>query len=172
MKKWRWRSLISWDFGAGVIAGAGMFVAAGWQPATFRTGGTGIFVTEAVTGAAILAVVLASLTILATFTTEEYLVVLDHAPSGVAGAFYQYKIVAVISAAALLLGLAGSVVSLLPIGDQLFEQLYLAITAGLTVWAVVGAVQLVFLTAFHGIERAHLELILHQKKAEARKRVS
>lgn len=171
MKKWRWRSLIGWDSGAGVIAAVGMFVAVGWQAATFRTGGTGIFVTEAVTGAAILAVVLASLTILATFTTEEYLVVLDHAPSGVAGAFYQYEIVAVISAALLLLGLAGSVLFLLPI-NALFAQLYLAITAGLTVWAVVGAVQLVFLTAFHGIERAHLELILHEKKAEARKRVS
>jgi hypothetical protein len=172
MKRWQWRSLIDWDSGAGAIAAIGMLGLARSQPAVFHTAGAGIFSTEAVIAAAILAVVLATLTIIATFLTEEYLIVLDHAPTGVAGAFFPYRVIAVISTMALLMALVGSIVWLLPGGIETLAQLYLAITTGLTVWSVVGAVQLVFLTADHGIERANLELILHQKKSEARKRVS
>jgi uncharacterized membrane protein len=65
-----------------------------------------------------------------------------------------YASVAVVAAFAVCISLIGA--SLSPAFPSWLDALVLASAIGSTVWAVVGTVQLVFLTIFHGVQRASL----------------
>lgn len=142
---------VSWDTVGGLFAFVIALLLILHQK-QIRQQAIGIFLVQGALGIAILAVVLAALSILVAFMGDEYLVILDSTPGGVKGATLPYRFVAVVSCGLTLLSFAGAISwSLLP---DWVGSVALSAACGLSVCAVVGTGQLVFITAFHGERRA------------------
>lgn len=160
---WPWLKdlFISADFFAGLVAGI-VSIATIVLSDELEKAAIEALLIEAGLGVAILAVALTALAILVSFLGDEYLVVLERGDRGVSGAFFPYKAVAVISGIASLAAFASAflwALSPLPIKAGLFATATL-----MTVWALVGTVQLVFITSNHGTDRA--ELMREMRDAE------
>jgi hypothetical protein len=141
------------DFYAGIVSFLVVLVVALLSD-SMRSAQQPVLFAAAALGAAFLGVALTALAIIATFLDDHYRAVLKSAPGGVRDAFMPYAIVAAIAAIAVCSGLIGA--SLSPALPSQLNAVFLAVTVGSTVWAVVGTVQLVFLTVFHGVQRARL----------------
>jgi hypothetical protein len=145
-KKWneRWRYIVlSVDCGAGLLVGAVTYLASSKRP-TLRQPhlldvSTGISV-------AVLAVVIASMAILAAmFLNDDYRLIVKEALGDARRAFEPYKVVAIVSGADAFASVAG--LFIWPIAPGWTLSLVLAISLGLATWSVMGAVQLVGITA-------------------------
>lgn len=162
----RWRhTFISADFICACVAALAVGLGAGLS-GSLRESGVTILLFEGALGVAVLAVVLAALAILVAFLGEEYVALLQGTPLGVDGAIRPYSTIARVSAFATGSGLAGAFVwSLSPWWVQ---ASVLACSTGFMVWALVGTVQLVGITAWHGRMRARM-LEIKQAAREAMK---
>ena len=119
-------------------------------------------------GIAVLAVVLAALSILVAFLSEDYAKILAAVKPGVSGAIRPYAQTALVSGLTTLVSVTG--LFFWPIAPPWGRALILAAALGLTVWAVVGTVELVGITAKHGRLRARLPEIedaYHDAKRKA-----
>lgn len=103
---------------------------------------------------AVLAVVLAALSILVAFLSEDYAQLLAATRQGVAGAIRPYVETAVVSCATAVVSVFGLLVW--PIAPPWGRSALLASALGLAVWTTVGTVELVAITAKHGRLRARL----------------
>lgn len=143
---------VSLDAILGLAAAVGTWFAARYS-GSLRLQGQGVLLVEAGLGLAVLAVVLTALSILVAFLGEEYVLVLRKVGGGVAGAVRPYKVVSVISGTTAVVSLLGALAwDLWPT----LQPLFLAAGTALTVWSVVGTIQLVHLTAIHGGYRARI----------------
>jgi hypothetical protein len=148
----------------GVILAALLFIStddmsAGGKTALIATGGMAI---------GLLGVVLAAMTLLATNLDPLYRRVLDNAPGGYRGAMFPFKLVAVLAGLAILLALVGTFTWKAG-SDQSHAAISLA-TFGAATWAVVGTVHLLFLTSWHGEQRARLLDVVQTARRQARAR--
>lgn len=148
-----------WDFrAAGTTTLLVLFVAS--ASSSVRAQATTIFLAEAALGIALLAVALTALAILVGLMGEEYLLILNRVPGGVQGALLPYRVVAFVSGLTPLLALTSLLLWGLEVNLPLpgwFRQAFaLAVTTGLSVWAIIGTIQLVGVTADHGEDRASL----------------
>jgi hypothetical protein len=145
-KSWdeRWRYIvISVDCAAGILVGAATYIASSKRPGLRQPHlldvSTGISV-------AVLAVVIASMAILAAmFLNDDYRLVVKEALGDARRAFEPYQVVAIISGADAFVSVAGLFVW--PIAPGWAQSMLLALSLGLTTWAVMGTVQLVGITA-------------------------
>jgi hypothetical protein len=142
----RWKYILkSPDCIVGVCVGLAVFFASSARPglrqAHLLDVGAGINV-------AVLAVVIASLAIVATFMDEEYRLVLKTAFGSIRRAYEPYEVVAAISGAAAFVSVAGLFVW--PIAPGWAQSLVLSLSLGLSAWSVIGTVQLVRITATQG----------------------
>lgn len=147
------------DFVAGVLAFFVSFWAA-TRSAPLRESAVSIFIAEGAIAVALLAVALTALAILVGLLGPEYVLILENVQGKVKLALLPYQVVAVVSSLTILLSF-GAAVALkveapLPVDVVMTQALALGVSVGLTVWGIVGTVQLVNLTAFHGVQRARL----------------
>jgi len=103
---------------------------------------------------AVLAVVLAALSILVAFLNEDYAQLLAATKRGVAGAIRPYVETAIVSGVSAVVSAFGLFVW--PIAPPWARVTLLASGLGLAVWTTVGTVELVAITARHGRLRARL----------------
>ncbi len=152
VKKYGRRTFMSGDFGLGVVAALGFGVASGLD-ATLRGRGNDLLIAELGLGIAVVAVVLAALAILVAMLDEMYLRILEYA-GGVRAAVMPYRTVAVAAAWTSLVAAVGLFV--FDVVPWWARSGLLALASGLAVWSLYGTVQLVGLTAKHGIWRGDL----------------
>jgi len=155
------------DFWAGALTGLLAAIAVS-ESTELRSKAVEALLVEGGLGVAILAVVLGALAILVSFLGEEYLVVLERTPGGAAGAFLPYKIVAVVAGFSTLACFISAFTWSLCPGWLQAAGLGLATFA--SVWALVGTVQLVFITADHGMDRFDLMREMRQAAVRIRQR--
>jgi hypothetical protein len=163
---WRNTFLRPWDFRLALITFVLVFVLAG-KNAKLRASPHLLDVSIGL-GIAVLAVVLAALSILVAFLTEDYAQILASAKPGVSGAIRPYAETALVSGLTTVVSVAG--LFFWPIAPAWGRALTLAVALGFTVWAVVGTVELVGITANHGRLRARLPEIedaYHEAKRKA-----
>jgi tetratricopeptide (TPR) repeat protein len=147
--------IVSWDLLFGILLGAGMGF---WAKAK-----SGILAEEStvlltVSGAAVglLAATLATMALLMGFLSGFYKLVVEK--EGVRSFFRPFKIVASVSAGAIIAGLAGALDS--GPGPRTLQPILFGIAVALFVWAVVGVVQLVRIFIEHGYEQQKLNAIM------------
>jgi uncharacterized membrane protein len=148
----RWRFIVvSWDLAIGVGVALAVFFASSSRPKLRQPHlldvGAGISV-------AVLAVVIASLAIVATFMDEEYRLFIKTVLGSARRAYEPYEVVAAVAGAAALVSVAGLFVW--PIARGWVQSLLMALSLGPTAWAVVGTVQLVRITAMQGYHRSRV----------------
>jgi hypothetical protein len=119
---------------------------------------------------AVLAVVLAALSILVAFLNEDYAQLLAGTKRGVAGAIRPYVETAIISGITAVVSAFG--LFIWPIAPPWGRVALLASALGLAVWTTVGTVELVAITARHGRLRARLPEIDATYKDAKRKKAS
>jgi hypothetical protein len=116
---------------------------------------------------AFLAIVLTCLAIVVTFFDEQYRLLLQKLPSGVRGAFMPYVSVACVAAAATCAALIGAAVW--PALSQSLQVLMLLLTTWLSIWTILGTLDLVRLAVFHGMKRAELLEIISEASGRLRR---
>jgi hypothetical protein len=169
MKRYGRSTFLAWDF----IVGFGAFdlvcVVAGTQ-ASVRQSGVTVLFAEMALGAALLAVVLGALAILVTFFDEHYRQVLAAADNGMRGAMLPYQTVATVAGLATLTSLGTAVIW--PALPWWAQTALWGVATWFVVWALVGTVQIVNITAFHGDQRGRLLEAISQARGilEHRKR--
>lgn len=134
---------------AGVLAGI-----AGHSVHGLLAHATNVVYAEIALAAAILAVVLTALSVLVAFLGDEFVAFLRTSGIGVEGAMRPYKVTAVISSLGVVVGLGTAIAW--SVADPWTRDVLFATSTGLTVWAVVGTAQLIFLTAWFGQLRARI----------------
>ena len=120
----------------------------------------------AAVGIAILTVALALYAVLASFLSEDrYAQLLKETRLGVEGAFRPYGEIAAVSG--LTTGVAIAGLFLWPIASPWAKSLLLSSALGLTVWAIVGTVELVGITSSHGRYRSRVPELEARRKQKA-----
>lgn len=154
---------LSQDVVIGGLVAYGLFI---WSYANPRiVPSPPILTTEAVIGGAVLAVTLTALAILVAFLGEEYIALLEKSVT-VKKAILPYQMVAAVAGAQVLFSITGVVLSraLRDWGRDVIGSL----ATGLTICAIIGTVQIVNITARHGIRRARLPEIREAAKEAQR----
>jgi hypothetical protein len=144
---------LSWDVALGVPVGAGVGLAAGHVHKLLANGLT-MVIAELAFGAAVLAVVLTALSILVAFMGEEYLTFLEASPLGVRGAIEPFRVMAVVVGCQIFSALSAAFCW--PVAPAWGQSIAVGTATGLAVWALVGTVSLVKITAKHGYLRSRL----------------
>lgn len=105
-------------------------------------------------GVSVLALSLTTLAILTALIGREYVALLERTERGFRGAMLPYQVTAIVASGGALVSLVGVVLweNLSP----MLARLTLAGSVGFAGWAIIGAVQLVLLTAEHATNRAEL----------------
>lgn len=149
-----WRSTLfrAWDIRAALLT----FVLVEWVGETHWQVRDNPHLLDVSTGlsVAILAVVLAALSILVAFLNEDYAQLLAATKRGVAGAIRPYVETAIISGVTAVVSVFGLFVW--PIAPPWGRVTLLALGLSFAVWTTVGTVELVAITARHGRLRARL----------------
>jgi hypothetical protein len=144
---------IASDFATGIVVGLGFGLAAVNVP-TLTTNGFTVLLAELALGVAVLAVVLTALSILVAFLGEDYVMFLKASPLGIRGAIEPYRVISIVTGTQVLTSLLAVICwALSPLWGR---ALALGIVTGFAVWAIVGTVQLVALTARHGYLRSRM----------------
>jgi MFS family permease len=143
--------LVSSDCAAAVLVALAVYISSVEVP---RLRETHLFDVTAGISVAILAVVIAAFAILAAFLTDEYSLVIKETLGDARRAFEPYTVVACVSGAAAFASLAG--IFVWSVAPGWAQSLIMALASGLSMWAVVGSVQLVGITAMHGRHRARV----------------
>lgn len=144
MKRLR-RVFLSEDCILGVLTGIAVYVGSVEVP---ELRAVHLFDLTAGISVAILAVVVAAFAILAAFLTDDYMIVIKEAFNDLRTAFEPYSVVAVVSGASTFLSGAG--IFVWNVAPGWAQSALMAGAIGTAVWAVVGTVQLVGITANHG----------------------
>ncbi len=153
------------DAVVGVAVGVGVYVASVEVP---KLRDQHLFDVSAGISVAILAVVVASFAILAAFLTDEYMLVIQDALGDIRQAFEPYAVVAVVAGLSAFASVVG--IFVWKIAPGWAQSLVLAVAIGAAVWAVIGTVQLVGVTANHGRLRMRVpEIRAAAKEARAKK---
>jgi hypothetical protein len=169
----RWPAIVREVFGsvdfivAVVVSPLAFYLALNSE--SVRQNGTGFLGAALGVGVALTAVVAAVLALIVVWFDETYRKVLQATKGGWKGAMRPYKVVAIVSAAVALTALVSMFVW--SAAAPWTQALLLALTLGLALWAVIGSVQLIGITFFHGEMRAELlKGIEEARKALARRR--
>lgn len=123
----------------------------------FLQNDTTILVANLALGIAILGVNLTALSILVAFLDDKYLKIIQKSKYQIKGTLRPYKIVATVATLASLFSLASLVVSPVVICQVAF--VLFALSCGFTVWSIVGTLQIIRITAFHGLMKSRLDEI-------------
>jgi hypothetical protein len=119
------------------------------------------------------AVVLAAVTVFATFIDNSYRRVLEEASDSMSAALLPYRIVATLSGISALIAILGALIwPGLPVA---WKGIVLGVATGCSAWAIIGTVQLSSLTLWHAEMRARLmrgiedaETLLARRRREKR----
>jgi hypothetical protein len=140
------------DFGLGVVVFGSVFVSAYFDESLRRLH---LLDVAAVLGIAILAVVIAAISILTAFLTEDYGRLLRETFGGnLREVFFPYQVIALASSATTFLAIVG--IFVWPSSPGWARALSLAVSLGFAAWSVVGTFELVGITAAHGRMRLRL----------------
>ena len=162
--KYELRDRGAWDLRLAVLAWLGVFLAAYFDS---KLQGAHLLDVALGVGVAVLAVVIAAITILTAFLTEEYGVLLKETFGGYGEVFYPYRLIAAVASATVLVSGIGLFVW--PSATGWEKALLLAFSLGLAAWSTVGTFGLVKITADHGEIKMRLlpELRQAYKKRKA-----
>lgn len=161
----------SLDFYLGVVTAAGSFVGLAISSG-LRDGAGRLLIAEAAMGITILAVVLTALSILVAFLNENYLYLIRKSRGSIAAAIAPYRTLSVVGGTATIFALVGLFVW--PVAPTLVKAALFGLASGFSMWALVGTIQLVGITARHGQLRARMpeiresaERAIEQRRREA-----
>lgn len=157
-------TVLSLDVLGGVMVAISLFIGGYFSPQIVPT--PSILTTEAVIGGAVLAVALTALAILVAFLGDEYIALLERSTT-VRKAILPYRSVATVAGTELIVSLSGIV--LRSVLHDWGKDTIGALATGLTVCAVIGTVQIVNITARHGIRRARMPEIREKAREAQRK---
>ncbi len=137
----------AWDFRLGAAVGV---LVGGTTAYCSGVRGSGSLLNVSTTiGIAILAVVIAAISILTAFLTEDYGIVLrKFYGDDLDRVFYPYKLIAFVSCLTVAVSILG--LFLWPISGTALKAILLGFSLGLATWAIIGAFDLVRTTAGHG----------------------
>lgn len=156
----------AWDFRIGLIIGVAVGVAASLC-AGLRTSTALLSVSTAI-GVAMLAVVIAAISILTVFLTEDYGILLrDRYPEDVGEVFYPYRLIAFVSCSTIIASVFG--LFLWPVAGGLLRSTLLSLATAFAAWAIIGSFDLVRITAGHGRIKMRLPEIQEAYDEERRK---
>jgi hypothetical protein len=146
-----WPAIRSWDCGAAVAIGIG----AGVLATDHRVDGAAVpvLLAQAGIGVALTSTVLAGLAVFATFFDGAYRTALDLG-GGFRRALAPYVIVAGVSAASAVVGAIAALA--MPSCGATAKAMLIALSFFFSAWALLGAISLTGLTAFHATARARL----------------
>lgn len=147
LMKYALRRYLSSDLRVGLIAGIAIYLAANSDAALRK--GSHLLDVAAALGVAVLAVVIAAISILTVFLTEDYGIILRATyPDDVGEVFYPYRLIAFVSCATTFTSVLGLFVW--PAAPPWAREILLALSLGLATWATLGTFDLVRITAGHG----------------------
>jgi len=152
---------LSWDLLAGVVLG----IAAGvlsWQQPVLTDGSRGTLYAIMALGLALSGLVLGALTLMVTLMSDEYRAILEATGRGVRGAWTPYVIVAGVGATSA--GFALVAATAWRLMNEVWRAVALGASTGLAVWGLVGFVELVLITRWHGEQRAALLRQMHDAR--------
>jgi hypothetical protein len=122
-------------------------------------------------GIAVLTVVLALYAVLASFLTEDsYARLIRDTRLGIEGAFRPYGQIAKVSGSASVVAIGG--LFLWPVAPPWAKSLLLATSMALSVWAVVGTVELVGITSTFGRYRARVPELKQREQQKQKKKAA
>lgn len=158
----RFRTVFALDLVLGLIAAA----LTGWaalNDAVARAGQV-VAITTAALAITAIGVVLTIMAILVAFLGDEYLMVLNRSGESLNDVLLPYRTVVLSATLAVLSSMAAAVV--LPMFDYggLGPAVLMGLAVGSTIWAVVGTLQLVGITAGHAANRATLLVALSEAR--------
>ena len=138
---------LAWDIRAGLAVFIAVLVTASLEKSVRKT--PHLLDVSAALGVAILAVVIAAISILTVFLTEDYAVLLHgEYTDDIGEVFYPYRLVAAVSSICTFTSVLG--LFLWPAVGEQARPVLLAASLGLAVWATIGTFGLVNITAGHG----------------------
>lgn len=144
------------DFIYGIPVGVALGAIPTFSPVA-SDGAVAILITFAGVLVAIAAVILAAVTLFATLMDETYRLALESTRGGIRGAVRPYLAVALVSGGGILTSLAAALGwPALPRHFSWLHWLTFSVPASLTMWAIIGSVQLVGLGNYHIERRAEL----------------
>jgi hypothetical protein len=153
-------TILQADFWIGVVAGVGVGFWAWYKHSVALEEGT-LLTTDIGAAVGLLAVTLAAMTLILGFLQGFYANLIRYAPGGANAFFYPFKVIAVVSGGAAVSG----IVSSLDADSRPFRlsSILFGLSVGLLIWAIVGAVQLVFIFVGHGVFWLELDEELKRK---------
>lgn len=167
--RWIGNTFLWWEFPIGLLAGICAYLASG-RPIV-RTKAVAVLLAEGGLAVALLAVVLAALSILVAFLSEDYILLLKRTSEGIQGAIRPYKIVGALGGLAAIAAFGAALVW--DVSRAGVQRWLLASVSGLFAWTIAGTVDLIFRTAWHGELRSRLsEIPDAARRALERKRAS
>lgn len=148
------------DSALGVIVGVGVGFWAYYKHSVRLDEGT-ILTADIGASVGLLAVTLAAMTLILGFLQGFYASLIRHVDGGPKAFFYPFKVIAVISGAAAVSGIVSSLdVNASP---RQTTSILFGLSIGLLTWAVIGAVQLVFIFVGHGTLWLELDKELNRR---------
>lgn len=145
--KYELANKLAWDIRIGLLVGVAVFISAYLEKSVRKS--PHLLDVSAALGVAILAVVIAAVSILTVFLTEDYAVLLHgEYPDDIGEVFYPYRLIAAVSSVCTFMSMLG--LFLWPAIGQHGRPALLAASLGLAAWATVGTFGLVTITAGHG----------------------
>jgi hypothetical protein len=156
------------DFGIGAIIGVGVGFWAYYKHSVQLEEGT-ILTTDIGASVGLLAVTLAAMTLILGFLQGFYADLIRTVPGGEAKFFYPFKVIAVVSGGAAVSGIVSSIDA--DSAPFRLSSILFGLSVGLLIWAIIGAVQLVFIFVGHGTLWMELDEALNSpiKKKEGQK---
>jgi hypothetical protein len=151
------------DFGIGLVVGIGVGIWAGYKHSVKLDEGT-VLTTDIGASVGLLAVTLAAMTLILGFLQSFYKNVIRAARGGAKSFFYPFKVIAVVSGASAICG----TVSSLDADSSPFRlsSILFGLSIGLLTWAIIGAVQLVFIFVRHGTRWLKVDEALGPRASE------
>lgn len=147
LRKYALRRYLAIDLRIALLVAVGVFVAANSDEALRKS--VHLLDVAAALGVAVLAVVIAAISILTVFLTEDYGLILRATyPDDVGEVFYPYRLIAFVSCACTFVSVLGLFVW--PAASPWEREALLAASLGFATWATLGTFDLVRITAGHG----------------------
>jgi hypothetical protein len=158
--------LKSWDFLSAIVVFPVVFAIA-FDNTSIRDSGEGFLIAIAAFAVAPTGLVAAILAILTAWFDEPYRKVLETA-GGWRGAMRPYAVTAILGLVTVLVALGS--LFIWNIGNPQLQSILLALTSSLFVWTLIGSIQIILITFFHGEMRSELLKGMEEARRTLRRR--
>jgi hypothetical protein len=153
------------DLGVGAIIGVGIGFWAYYKHSVRLDEGI-VLTTDIGASVGLLAVTLAAMTLILGFLQGFYASLIRRVRGGAKAFFYPFKVIAVVSGAAAISGIVSSLDA--NTSSRQLSSILFGLSVGLLIWAIIGAVQLVFIFVGHGTLWVELDQALSRRPPKSK----